>query len=715
MGYDDWQEVSRKKRGYKSKENDVAKISTSIFVTNFPESTSAKDLFNACKVYGHVVDSFIPNKRAKNGKRFAFIRFINVFSVERLVSNLCTVWIEKHRLQANLAKYNRPSVNQNVKEVKSKNNYNTHKVGVSSRPSVSSVPTHVKGQANSFANVVNGTTSGTQGIVRRRVGREGGGDGVEPEVVWVVGDGGGSSKFIQQSRSSSITDLQERASADGHILLWLLLEFINVETKENFMRHSGINSMLEKRFKKALQMVLLWERIFGCVLRGISHSDDPFEIYKILNNKNRESSPSLSHPPGFTPEMSDKIDEARDLHSASVGSKSVHNGGSVLGVMEDVIFEFVKAKGYIYGRYLSRRNEYGRWNGELIVMGDFNEVRSSDERRGSCFNPYGAKYFDRFISNSGLVDVILEGYAFTWSHPTGAKMSRFKEPTVQRLKLNFQFPRKLLISQADDLEREVSREEIRRAVWNCGDNKSPGPDGYTFEFFKKYWDLLGSDFCGAVESFFVTGDFSKRFGSLCLKMTPYGGRGSFIKLKGKGFDFWSHVKKRIGNGADTRFWFDQWLGDSPLCVKYPRLFALEMDKHASVESKLHSSVSNSFRRMVRGGIEQQFGGPAHDAGYSVSLSNSNDRWVFDLVSDGSFRVKETRNFIDNTFLPAQKGHLLSERFYGVFVSGGTYLRQVGIRFKIGSLGFFRSGFPTRFKSLLKTLSMFALDGRIWSL
>ncbi|GJZ86823.1 nucleotide-binding alpha-beta plait domain-containing protein, partial [Tanacetum coccineum] len=156
-------EVSRKKQGYKSKENDVAKISTSIFVTNFPEPTSAKDLFNACKVYGHVVDSFIPNKRAKNGKRFAFIRFINVFSVERLVSNLCTVWIEKHRLQANLAKYNRPSVNQNVKEVKSKNNYNTHKVGVSSRPSVSSVPTHVKGQANSFANVVNGTTSGTQG------------------------------------------------------------------------------------------------------------------------------------------------------------------------------------------------------------------------------------------------------------------------------------------------------------------------------------------------------------------------------------------------------------------------------------------------------------------------------------------------------------------------------------------------------------------------
>ncbi|GJV23674.1 RNA-directed DNA polymerase, eukaryota [Tanacetum coccineum] len=32
-----------------------------------------------------------------------------------------------------------------------------------------------------------------------------------------------------------------------------------------------------------------------------------------------------------------------------------------------------------------------RWNGETIVMGDFNEVRSSEERHGSCFNPYSAR------------------------------------------------------------------------------------------------------------------------------------------------------------------------------------------------------------------------------------------------------------------------------------------------------------------------------------
>ena len=100
---------------FRSKEDDVAKISTSIFVNNFPESFSAKDLFHACKQYGHVVDSFIPTKRAKDGKRFGFVRFINVFSIERLVNNLCTIWVGQMKLNANVARFNRENVKKNSK------------------------------------------------------------------------------------------------------------------------------------------------------------------------------------------------------------------------------------------------------------------------------------------------------------------------------------------------------------------------------------------------------------------------------------------------------------------------------------------------------------------------------------------------------------------------------------------------------------------------
>nr|GEZ45526.1 RNA-directed DNA polymerase, eukaryota [Tanacetum cinerariifolium] len=66
----------------------------------------------------------------------------------------------------------------------------------------------------------------------------------------------------------------------------------------------------------------------------------------------------------------------------------------------------------------------GRWNGDAILMGDFNEVRSREERHGSCFNSYSARVFDNFISSSRLVDIKMDGYAFTWSHPSALKMSK---------------------------------------------------------------------------------------------------------------------------------------------------------------------------------------------------------------------------------------------------------------------------------------------------
>ncbi|GKA07971.1 RNA-directed DNA polymerase, eukaryota, partial [Tanacetum coccineum] len=597
---------------------------------------------------------------------------------------------------------------------------------------------------------------------------------------------------------------------------------------------------------------------------AVQQSDDPFGLYDLMNKKKTreisEPSPSLTHPPGFTPEFLEKQNAVEDKnsleflnakvmtssqeiptvdHNDQTSQKETNCGGSVLGVMEDVIRmnalsiniqglghktkkEWVKALTYkhklnflaiqetkmnrishmdvrfmwgntnydfvcsdslgnsggilciweatifkkenvtisdnfiaIYGTWLSNNAKIlfvvvyapqqassktilwdyfstllRRWNGEAIIMGDFNEVRSREERRGSCFNPYSARRFDSFILTSGLVDIKLEGYTFTWSHPSATKMSkldrflvsegifnlfpymtaicldrhisdhrpillrevnvdfgptpfrfynswfnivgfdemiqaswhsfshsdrnamvrfkkklqdlksiirrwvkdkralsmgtkrdiinelgaidkeldsglvsdtislrrlelkhkllnindmeskeyiqkskvtwaiegdenskffhgiinkkrsqlairgifvdgswctdpgkvkeafvnhfetRFKEPVKHRFKINFQFPKKLLQYQVEDLEKSVSRDEIRLAVWNCGSNKSPGPDGYSFDFFKKYWDLIGSDLCEAVEYFFDKGSFPKGCNSSFIALIP---------------------------------------------------------------------------------------------------------------------------------------------------------------------------------------------------
>ncbi|GJT91395.1 RNA-directed DNA polymerase, eukaryota [Tanacetum coccineum] len=123
-------------------------------------------------------------------------------------------------------------------------------------------------------------------------------------------------------------------------------------------------------------------------------------------------------------------------------------------------------------------------------------------------------------------------------------------------------------------------------------------------------------------------------------------------LKDKGFDFWSHCKRRIGNGSDTRFWFDCWIGETSFHTLFPRLVALEEEKNISVALKLNSSLDQSFRRCVRDGIESQQMTELKSMLNMVSLSNSRDRWRFDLTGDGEFRVKEVRNFIDDLFLPS---------------------------------------------------------------
>nr|GEU33246.1 RNA-directed DNA polymerase, eukaryota [Tanacetum cinerariifolium] len=225
--------------------------------------------------------------------------------------------------------------------------------------------------------------------------------------------------------------------------------------------------------------------------------------------------------------------------------------------------------------------------------------------------------------------------------------TRFKQPAHGPLKLNISFPNRLSTDQVADMDRSVSRDEISVAVWNCGENKSPCPDGYTFEFFRRYWRFIGSDFCSAVECFFKSGSFSKgkrkitwvywdkvrkwrsrsfkfscvepcsvikvgvaffsQDGSLWYRVIQalYGASFelhhvnqssiwcSILRkmqvLISKGFDFVSHCKKRVGDGHNTRFWYDSWVFDQPLRVRFPRLFALETDKESTVASKLGSS------------------------------------------------------------------------------------------------------------------------------
>jgi len=48
------------------------------------------------------------------------------------------------------------------------------------------------------------------------------------------------------------------------------------------------------------------------------------------------------------------------------------------------------------------------------------------------------------------------------------------------------------ISEANSiwLERPPSIEEVKQAVWDYDGSKASGPDGFTFSFYKKVWNII---------------------------------------------------------------------------------------------------------------------------------------------------------------------------------------------------------------------------------
>ncbi|GJZ08990.1 RNA-directed DNA polymerase, eukaryota [Tanacetum coccineum] len=222
------------------------------------ETILAKDLFHACNKYGHVVDSFIPLKRSKEGKRFGFVKFINVSNVERLVGNLCT-------------------------------------------------------------------------------------------TCWIAIDG---------------------------------LPRVLV----NNIAHSKI--------------VLLWGTLTPVICSSVGLSGGILCVW-------------------------DPISFAKD--NATIFDYLVAVRGTWLSTTTKVMFVSIYAPQDISKKkslweYITHIID--TWDGECIILGDFNEVRSKQERFRTIFNETSANAFNHFISTAGLIDLPLEGYSFTWAIKSDKKMSK---------------------------------------------------------------------------------------------------------------------------------------------------------------------------------------------------------------------------------------------------------------------------------------------------
>nr|GFA55436.1 RNA-directed DNA polymerase, eukaryota [Tanacetum cinerariifolium] len=206
------------------------------------------------------------------------------------------------------------------------------------------------------------------------------------------------------------------------------------------------------------------------------HSEDPFGIYEALNKKrdgnniDDKHEDSLKYPPGFTPNEEgdvpvEKVDNWSDENRVNEGKKDgvcegqhvhergevsndthksicsghfkksevPHKGGSILELINDLINweEITYYIGICSSRLCEKKMLWDylsiviwNWDGEVVIMEDFNELCDISERFGSLFNKHGAEAFNSFIVNAGLVEVPLGGCSLTWCHKSAKKMSK---------------------------------------------------------------------------------------------------------------------------------------------------------------------------------------------------------------------------------------------------------------------------------------------------
>ncbi|XP_039007104.1 uncharacterized protein LOC120134738 [Hibiscus syriacus] len=89
---------------------------------------------------------------------------------------------------------------------------------------------------------------------------------------------------------------------------------------------------------------------------------------------------------------------------------------------------------------------------------------------------------------------------------------------------NLQFLKELLnyISTETDssLTKPVTSEEIKEAIFDQGNNKAPGPDGYSPQFFKHSWPIIGEDMVAAIKHFFHHSTMLPAFNATTIVLVP---------------------------------------------------------------------------------------------------------------------------------------------------------------------------------------------------
>ena len=138
-------------------------------------------------------------------------------------------------------------------------------------------------------------------------------------------------------------------------------------------------------------------------------------------------------------------------------------------------------------------------------------------------------YFHKMINHrrrhNAIQGLIIDG---VWVHdPSSVKneafnhfKDRFSEQNLNRPTLDgVQLP-SLGQGEKESLVARFIKAEITSGVWDCGGDKSPGPDGLNFNFIKQFWKILKPDFIRFLDEFYINGTFPKGSNASFIALIP---------------------------------------------------------------------------------------------------------------------------------------------------------------------------------------------------
>lgn len=243
----DWTEIRRKGRESvfnrlhypNSNMDDLAWISLTVYVANFPSHLTVNELRNICGKAGKLVDVFIAKHKNALGQMFGFCRFIKVADQDSLINSLCKIWIGKLQLYASVARHDRNSGGKQsftkAQDVK--------------RAAPKHMPNSNASKASSYVNVARGNSNGHAKTPKTTH------EGIDPHTPSITLTQDYSNDFPLAllgcykdfraiASTKSMCHNEGFLNVDFKYLggLWVLFDFDSEEARNKFLCHKGILS-----------------------------------------------------------------------------------------------------------------------------------------------------------------------------------------------------------------------------------------------------------------------------------------------------------------------------------------------------------------------------------------------------------------------------------------------------------------------------------------